>query len=310
MSILFQRIEASFPPQAAFHPLGGLWVYSYSFPETFEPDAVSNGSQGVEFRALAEREGGENVSRLEVEFRLSADNFRFLLQEMEEIRRELRGEVSGLSCFVYRHWPAVEKPFWIRDPASANPYMVWHLSLGRDDLDLDRLMREMPLEGEFFSGVLEIAFPVVEEAGMAEAASSPGREDNKGVKSVLLVDDNDATLNLLQVILRTEFQASELDFIPCNSGAEAFNQALERRPNLILLDLMMPEKGGFEVLEELRKHPDTRDIPVVILSVIYDEESVSRANTLGVERYLVKPFVPYDVTRVIREIVFQETPEP
>jgi CheY-like chemotaxis protein len=187
--------------------------------------------------------------------------------------------------------------------------MTWGVELNQDELDIESISRNVAAEGEFFSGIMEVVFSVAKADSIAEV-SSPEVTGAKGDrKSVMLVDDNEATLNLLQVILRTEFREEELEFIPCSSGMQAFSQALENKPDLILLDLMMPEKGGFEVLEELKNNPDTLDIPVVILSVIYDEESVSKAERFGVDRYLVKPFVPFDITRVIREIVFEESLE-
>ncbi len=309
MSILFKKIEALFPPRGSFQPGDGLWTYSYRLPEAFDPDTISHGSQAIEFRAQAEKESGENVSGLEVEFRLSAKNFLFLLDEMDKIARDLGGNIKGLSCFVYKSWPDGEKPFWLRDLASRSEYMVWGVELNQDELDTDRISGKVARGVEFFSGILEVAFTVAEPEIIAAVTAPQSKEATRDKKSVMLVDDNEATLNLLQVILRTEFVEEELDFIPCSSGMQAFERALENKPDLILLDLMMPEKGGFEVLEELKNNPETKDIPVVILSVIYDEESVSKAERFGVDRYLVKPFVPYDITRVIREIVFKESLE-
>lgn len=307
MSILFKKIEALFPPQNAFQPQKDLWVYSYRLPEPFGPDTVSQSSQVIEFRARAESEEGENVSRLEIEFRLSAQNLCLLLEKTGSMARELGGELKGLSYYMYKPWPGREKPFWLKSLASISEYMVWEVEMDENESDIEGLAKNVAAEGDFFSGILEVAFSVDEAVSIAESATPRGGEAAGSRKSVMLVDDNEATLNLLQIILRTDFLEEELSFIPCNSGVKAFDMALETKPDMIILDLMMPGKSGFEVLEELKKHPETEDIPVVILSVIYDEESISTAERLGVTRYLAKPFVPFDITQVIRELLFDKT---
>jgi CheY-like chemotaxis protein len=307
VSILFERIVASFPPQSAFSFQEGCWVYSYRFPEVFEPDTVGQSRQEIEFRARGDPGDGENVSHLEIEFRISAENTLLLLERIGTLAGELGGAIKRLSYFAYKPWPEGEKPFWLRELAAKSEFMVAGKELDGESLESDDLARNIAdSEGLYYSGTLEISFAASEREGMPQSEAAPGTLLG-GKKVVMLVDDNDATLGLLQTILRTEFLDEELDFIPCNSGMKAFELALEKHPDMIILDLMMPEKSGFEVLEDLKKTPQTKDIPVVILSVIYDEESVNKARKMGVERYLVKPFVPYDISKVIREMLFGAT---
>jgi CheY-like chemotaxis protein len=307
VSILFKKIEASFPPQCTFRPRKDLWVYSYRFPEVFEPDEIGRSSQEIEFRAKAGQDEAENVSRLEIEFKLSRKNFQFLLKRMGSLCDELGGAVKHLTYYTYKNWLEGEKPFWLKDLAARSGFMVSGKTLEGEGLGPAGLAKDMEgEEGSYYSGILELSFSAIPESGALNYSRPASGKAARPKKVVMLVDDNEATLSLLQTILRTEFLEEELDFVPCNSGIKAFELAMNTKPDMILLDLMMPGKSGFEVLDDLKKNPQTRDIPVVILSVIYNEESVSKAEKLGVERYLVKPFVPYDISQVIRELLFGE----
>jgi CheY-like chemotaxis protein len=307
MSILFDKIERLFPVEKAFQPHKDKWVYSYTLLEDFEPDVFGGSRQSIEFQARTEDKGRESISLLEIEFKLSTENYIPFLDRLEIIVQELGGELSSLSYFMYKPWPAAKKPFWLKNPSAGNEYMVWESELEKDELDMEDVKANIGEKGEtFYSGILRIDFPIPEGTEGEKAARAPETAGESKKKTVLLVDDNLATLHLLQVILRTEFDEEELDFIPCSSGVEAFELALKKQPDLVLLDIMMPQKSGFEVLEELKANADTEAIPVVILSVIFDEEAMSQAREMGAERYLVKPFVPYDITKVIREIVFKQ----
>lgn len=72
------------------------------------------------------------------------------------------------------------------------------------------------------------------------------------------------------------------------NGAEVLEKIRADRPDLVLLDLMMPIKNGFEVLEEMRKDNDLKDIPVIILSNLGQESDMERSKALGITDYLVK----------------------
>jgi DNA-binding response OmpR family regulator len=94
-----------------------------------------------------------------------------------------------------------------------------------------------------------------------------------------------------------------MEIISCNFGPDVFALALKHKPDLILLDIMMPEKNGLEVLKELKADKRTKGIKVVMISVLTDEETVKRAEELGADRYLTKPFVPYDISEIVRELL-------
>jgi len=87
-------------------------------------------------------------------------------------------------------------------------------------------------------------------------------------------------------------------------GEEAISQAMAKSPEIILLDLVMPKKDGFEVLSELKQSDKTRNIPVVVLSNLGQEEDIDRCKALGADDYLVKSSISInDVVEKIREIL-------
>ncbi len=100
--------------------------------------------------------------------------------------------------------------------------------------------------------------------------------------SVLIVDD-DASIRSL---LRQELGDAGYLIEEAENGNEALASVRERRPDLIILDVMMPEMNGFDVAAILKNDPQTMDIPIIILSVVQDK---SRGYRIGVDRYLTKP---------------------
>jgi CheY-like chemotaxis protein len=305
---LFNLIEASFPAMPGFQPDEDMWIYVYRLPEPFLPDVVSGGRQEIEFRAKAGTERRENISTLCVDFRLSARNCLYFTANIGPVIDELNGNVRRLSYFRYKLWPDVEVPFWLRQAASGSRYMAWGIELDSGRMDIEALREEIEFQGDdrFYSGTLEVSFIEIDLSKIPEKIVEKPVEVTAEKKSVLLVDDNETTLNLLQLILETEFDQSEIAFIPCSSGHKAFEMALSMLPSLVLLDVMMPDKDGLEVLAELKKNPQTKDIPIVMVSAKADEDTIARAEEIGAVQYLVKPFVPFDITRVIRELLFGE----
>ncbi len=104
--------------------------------------------------------------------------------------------------------------------------------------------------------------------------------------NVLIVDDNPLNLRLLAQIL------NHMGFTvrPAKNGRIALSSAKAAPPDLILLDIMMPEMNGFEVLAHLKADPDLRDIPVLVISALDDMDSIVKGIKLGAEDYLPKPF--------------------
>ncbi len=111
-------------------------------------------------------------------------------------------------------------------------------------------------------------------------------------RRVMIVDDEPESVKLLKMILIN----AGLDVIGAVSGPEALRKASELQPDLILLDLMMPEMDGWETFEQLRK---ITGAPVIIVSAISDKDQVVRGLRIGAEDYLTKPYHPAElVTRV------------
>jgi signal transduction histidine kinase/DNA-binding response OmpR family regulator len=101
-------------------------------------------------------------------------------------------------------------------------------------------------------------------------------------RRVLIVDDE---INIRR-FLRHTLEQESYDVLEAASGQEALARAIRERPHLILLDLRLPDMTGFEILEELKKKADTRNIPVIILSIIQDQQEGYR---LGASDFLNKP---------------------
>jgi CheY-like chemotaxis protein len=123
-------------------------------------------------------------------------------------------------------------------------------------------------------------------AGTGLADETEGSET--GPARVLVVDDVEANRDLLRRRLEREGHAVEC----AENGGRALETIRKRPFDLVLLDVMMPEIDGYEVLGQLKDDPATRDIPVIMISALDDMESVVRCIEAGAEDYLPKPFDP------------------
>jgi len=103
---------------------------------------------------------------------------------------------------------------------------------------------------------------------------------------VLIVDDVPTNIMLVQAILKKEGYT----LLTCDNGPQALKIAQEEHPNLILLDIMMPEMNGYEVLQHLKSNPETNDITVIIMSALSDMQSIVKGYQLGATEYVTKPF--------------------
>ena len=103
-------------------------------------------------------------------------------------------------------------------------------------------------------------------------------------KRILLVEDDEALASVYQARLEIE----GFDVKQVNNGEDALSAARDFKPELILLDAMMPKISGFDVLDILRNTPDTANIKVIMLTALSQPKDKERAENLGVDDYLVK----------------------
>jgi DNA-binding response OmpR family regulator len=116
------------------------------------------------------------------------------------------------------------------------------------------------------------------------------------MNKILIIEDDISMLNMYQKLFNYEgFTA-----ITAEDGEKGVKAALEVQPDVILLDIMMPKKSGFQVLEDLKKDVKTKDIPIILLTNLSSESVISEAFALGATGYLVKSQTPND--QIVSEV--------
>jgi len=103
-------------------------------------------------------------------------------------------------------------------------------------------------------------------------------------KKILLVEDDEALANVYKS--RLDIEGFETKWV--GNGEDALAEATKFKPDLVLLDAMMPKISGFDVLDILRNTPDTANIHVIMLTALSQPKDKERAESLGVDDYLVK----------------------
>jgi hypothetical protein len=147
--------------------------------------------------------------------------------------------------------------------------------------------------GEGSSFTIRVPIRVEPVAATAAAAHSPGGpDDSPDAGAVLVVDDDPDALDLLSRTL----QSAGIRVVTANGGAEALRVARRLRPSAITLDVVMPGMDGWAVLRELKLDPETREIPVIMLTMT-DESN--RGYALGATEFLTKPVERGDLMRVL-----------
>lgn len=116
---------------------------------------------------------------------------------------------------------------------------------------------------------------------------------------VLAVDDDPVIQRLLQVNLEMEGFEVEL----ASDGADALRKMRASTPDLVLLDVMMPEIDGWGVCAEMKEDPELADVPVIFLSARAQDADVERGTDLGADAYITKPFDPIDLVDLVEELI-------
>lgn len=115
-------------------------------------------------------------------------------------------------------------------------------------------------------------------------------------KTVLIADDDEDILNLV----RFRLERDGLRVLLARDGQQALQTAREERPDLCVLDVMMPKLSGLEVLAQLRRDPDTAAMPVIMLTARAHEADVDAGFDGGANDYVIKPFSPQELRQRVR----------
>ncbi len=101
---------------------------------------------------------------------------------------------------------------------------------------------------------------------------------------ILMIEDN----AYYRKIYRNKLTLAGFEFIEAINGQEGLNKIISEKPDLILLDIILPRKNGLDVLIEMKKNKKIKDIPVIILSILGQKSDVKKGLSLGAQDYLVK----------------------
>jgi DNA-binding response OmpR family regulator len=117
-----------------------------------------------------------------------------------------------------------------------------------------------------------------------------------GKQRILAVDDESDLL----LIIKTALFSEGFEVATALNGFDALAMAQENPPDLIILDMMMPEMDGFEVLKRLRESPKTEVVPVIMLTGVSERGKIRQALDSGIDYYIVKPFEFHDLISKVK----------
>lgn len=118
-------------------------------------------------------------------------------------------------------------------------------------------------------------------------------------KKILIVDDEEVIRDSVKLCL----EGCGYELYEAENGEQGLERARELKPHLIILDLMMPDKWGYAVCEELRGHPDTRDAIIMFLTARGSAPSRKVGDLKGADDYMVKPFIPDELREKVKGLL-------
>lgn len=116
-------------------------------------------------------------------------------------------------------------------------------------------------------------------------------------KKILIIDDSETSLLLFNSLFEN---SNEIVVHSEKNSKAALNKITEIKPDIIILDLMMPEIDGFQILKKLKEDQYLMDIPIIILSAIHDNKTIARVKHLGAIDFIKKPFIVDEVIKTIQ----------
>lgn len=118
-------------------------------------------------------------------------------------------------------------------------------------------------------------------------------------RKIFYAEDSDSLIKLMTYKLQNEGYTITV----FTNGEEVYEKAIEEKPDLVILDLMMPIKDGLTVLKELKANPDTASIPVIMLTTNAEEDTILKALEEGAAEYITKPFSTAVLLAKIKKLI-------
>lgn len=120
-----------------------------------------------------------------------------------------------------------------------------------------------------------------------------------GKKKILLADDEED----IKTVIKLYLESKGYDVVTSYDGLDTLDKVKAEKPDLILLDIMMPVINGFEVCKQLKADENTSHIPIVMLSAASHSDSVEQAIDAGAVDYIMKPFEPPRIEAILKKIL-------
>lgn len=117
-------------------------------------------------------------------------------------------------------------------------------------------------------------------------------------KKILVVDDEPHIVNLIKILLQDRYE-----IIEAYSSLVAMKKAIEEKPDLITLDVMMPNMDGFELCDRLKANPMTRNIPIIMVTAKTRMKDKIEGIEVGADDYITKPFDPIELEQKIKVVL-------
>src|SRR5438067_12744333 len=138
-----------------------------------------------------------------------------------------------------------------------------------------------------------------EQNEQQNAASAANNESVLPQSTVLIVDDNPQNVELLQAFL----EALPVKIVTAADGIEALDKVAEHKPDLILLDIMMPRMSGFQVCRKLKNDPRTRDIQVLMVTALNELGDIEQASECGTDDFVSKPVNKFELLTRVKSLL-------
>lgn len=116
-------------------------------------------------------------------------------------------------------------------------------------------------------------------------------------KKILLVDDSETILLFEKLMLGSQYM-----FVTAKNGRLGLEAAEREKPDLILMDIMMPEMNGIECLKALKEKPETKDIPIIMVTTKSDEPRIKSCFELGCTDFITKPVDKLDLLKKVQKL--------